>query len=178
MGNHCEGPACEVQKKQAGTQAPCPRCGAVGRVVGDETIQAMLERSVANGLLALERRFCPTPSCDVLYYGADGRVVEKDKARVRVGMKETDDPVTLCYCFNFSRADVRREVAETGMCVIPARIAAEVKAGRCACEVKNPSGACCLGEVNKAVNDAKNVLAKVHLPQETGRAVTDAGGKV
>ena len=74
-------------------------------------------------------------------------------------MKETDDPIPLCYCFNFSRADVRREVAETGSCSIPARITADVKAGRCACEVKNPSGSCCLGEVNKAVKDARETTA-------------------
>lgn len=26
----------------------------------------------------------------------------------------------------------------------------EVKAGRCACEVKNPAGTCCLGDVTRA----------------------------
>lgn len=160
MGNCCEGPKCEAPEKQAATQGACPRCGMVGRVVGDETVRAMVKPSIATTLLALERRFCRTPTCDVLYYGADGRVVEKNKARVRVGVKETDDPVALCYCFNFSRADVRLEVAETGSCGIPARITAEVRAGRCACEVKNPSGACCLGEVNKAVKDAQDALGK------------------
>jgi len=40
-----------------------------------------------------------------------------------------------------------------------------VKAGRCACEVKNPSGACCLGEVNKAVKDARETTsARSQLP--------------
>ena len=121
----------------------------------------MLETSIATPLLELERRFCRTPTCDVLYYGADGRMVEKDKARVRVGVKETDDPVALCYCFNFSRADVRREVAETGSCGIPARITTEVRAGRCACEVKNPSGACCLGEVNQVVKIVENAARGV-----------------
>src|SRR6266481_8503338 len=33
------------------------------------------------------------------------------------------------------------------------RIAAEVKAGNCACEVKNPSGKCCLGDVTQAAKD-------------------------
>ncbi len=40
-----------------------------------------------------------------------------------------------------------------GQCTIPARIAAEIRAGRCACAIKNPSGACCLGEVNRAVEE-------------------------
>lgn len=176
MGHCCEGPKCKASKKKAETQTPCPLCGAVGRVVGDETIGALLKPGVATGLLAVERRFCRTPACDVLYYGADGRLVEKDTARVRVGIKESDDPIPLCYCFNFSRADVRHEVAGTGDCTIPARIAAEVRAGRCACEVKNPSGACCLGDVNKAVKEAKDALSKVR-PVEAPPSVRAAGRK-
>ncbi len=38
-------------------------------------------------------------------------------------------------------------------------IAAEVRAGRCSCEVKNRSGRCCLGDVYRAVNDAMAVRA-------------------
>jgi len=30
-------------------------------------------------------------------------------------------------------------------------ITQEVKAERCACEVKNPAGACCLGDITRAV---------------------------
>jgi hypothetical protein len=149
---------CKVSAPQVSSQPLCPRCGEVGRVVADETIQAILKRGAATPLLALERRFCKTRSCKVLYYGADGRFVEKGAAVVRIGVKETEDPIPLCYCFNFSRADVQREVAEAGSSSIPARITAEVKAGRCACEVKNPSGACCLGEVNKAVKDARETI--------------------
>jgi len=122
--------------------------------VADETILAILRPGRADALLAVERRFCATRDCAVLYYGAGGRIVEKDAASVRVGAKETEDPLPLCYCFGFSEADVRRQVEERGESNIPARIAAEVRAGRCACEVKNPSGRCCLGEVNAAVREA------------------------
>jgi hypothetical protein len=102
----------------------------------------------------VEYCFCASPSCDVLYFDATGWCASKHDARGRVGLKETIDPVPLCYCFGFTRADVRAEVATTGACTIPARITSEVKAGRCACDVKNPSGTCCLGEVRKAVTEA------------------------
>lgn len=165
MGACCDGPKCDVANPKVQGQAPCPRCGATGRVVRDETIQAILKPGLATSLLAVERRFCRTPSCDVLYYGADGRMVNKSAATVRVGIKESADPIPLCYCFGVSRADVRKEVAETGECMIPSRIVAEVRAGRCGCEVKNPSGACCLGEVNKEVKDSKDALGEVGQPR-------------
>ncbi len=160
MSSCCSRESCEIPEAGRSPEAACPRCGQVGRVVGDETILAILKPGHADGLLAVERRFCRTPSCAVLYYGADGRIVEKGAASVRVGVKETEDPVPLCYCFGFSRADVRRDVAERGDSDIPARIAAEVRAKRCSCEVKNPSGACCLGEVNQAVKVARGVSSR------------------
>jgi hypothetical protein len=39
------------------------------------------------------------------------------------------------------------------------RITALVKAERCACEVKNPQGSCCLGNVAAATNAAKAATA-------------------
>jgi hypothetical protein len=114
----------------------------------------MLDVRIAEQLLRVERRFCRTPSCDILYYDLEGRIARKQDARVRVGVKETQEPIPLCYCFGFGRADVEREIAQTGDCTIPERITAEIRAGRCACEIKNPSGACCLGEVRGAVAKA------------------------
>lgn len=158
MSSCCSGDGCEVPKASAKGEDACPRCGQVGRPVGDETILAILRPGQADTLLPAARRFCKTPSCVVLYYGGDGRLVEKGAAKVRVGIKETDDPAPLCYCFGFGRADVRRQVEERGDSDIPAVIAAKVEAGLCSCEVKNPSGQCCLGEVRRAVKEAREAL--------------------
>jgi hypothetical protein len=130
----------------------------VGRPVADETIRAILTPANASSMLAVGRKFCRTPSCEVVYYGEDGRAIAKCEVPVRVGVKECEDPVPLCYCFGFSRADVRDELASRGQCTIPARIAAEIRAGRCACAIKNPSGACCLGDVNRAVQEQHEAL--------------------
>ena len=72
---------------------------------------------------------------------------------MRVGVKETADPIPVCYCFGFTRGDIHDEIAETGGSTIAERISAEVKAGNCACEVKNPSGKCCLGSVTRVTQD-------------------------
>jgi hypothetical protein len=72
---------------------------------------------------------------------------------VRVGAKETADPIPVCYCFGLTRKDIENEIAETGRSTVADRISAEVKKGTCACEVKNPSGKCCLGEVTQTARD-------------------------
>lgn len=131
--------------------AACPSCGAVGRLVPDATIVSMLPRESALRLLGLERRFCKTPSCSVLYYGPGGRSVDKREARVRVAVKEGSPPMTVCYCFGVSAEDLQREVGELGEAPSRDRIKREIRAGTCDCERKNPSGSCCLGEVNAIV---------------------------
>ncbi len=60
---------CAVAKQHAVGQTACPSCAAVGRVVADKTIHAMLEPTQALSLLAVGRRFCGTPSCEIVYYG-------------------------------------------------------------------------------------------------------------
>lgn len=152
--HECCGVAADRSHQSTGSEH-CPRCGTRGRQIPSATVRSILKPDV--GAAVREEagyRFCASPRCDVLYFDAAGWFAPKVDATGRVGLKETIDPVPLCYCFGFTRADVRAEIATTGACTIPARITAEVKAGQCACEVKNPSGACCLGDVGKAVTEA------------------------
>lgn len=63
---------------------------------------------------------------------------------VKVYAKQAGDPATtVCYCFGISvgamSGDGARELREG--------VAREVQAQHCACEVKNPKGGCCLGDL-------------------------------
>jgi hypothetical protein len=98
--------------------------------------------------------FCRTTDCEVVYFSGQA-VFEKPDLKVRVGLKETADPTPLCYCFDYSREDVSRDIEATGSTTILEEIKAEVQGGFCACEVKNPSGACCLGDITRAIQEAK-----------------------
>lgn len=131
----------------------CPSCGRRGKPVTTLTVKSLVRDHTR--VSAQERYwFCRSPDCDVVYFG-NGSVFGKRDVKVRVGLKEHEDPVPLCYCFDYTRADVWRDIEKRGHTDIPARIKAEVQAGLCACEVKNPSGTCCLGEINRAVQEAK-----------------------
>lgn len=50
-----------------------------------------------------------------------------------------------CYCFGYTLEDVERDPG------VVATIEEHVRAGRCACKVRNPRGICCLGEIRKAL---------------------------
>lgn len=95
-------------------------------------------------------RFCASPDCPVVYFSRERSFTTGD-LRTRVGLKEKDGPIPLCYCFGFYEQDVREEIEAKGNTTIPQRISALIREQMCACEERNPSGACCLGEVNKVV---------------------------
>jgi len=102
--------------------------------------------------------FCGHVECPVVYFSEERQETSFSKGdlRVRVGVKEKEAPQPLCYCFGFDEADLKEEIAVTGQSTILARIIKLVKAGMCACDRTNPSGACCLGDITKAVKRLQN----------------------
>jgi hypothetical protein len=79
----------------------------------------------------------------------------------------------LCYCFGESEASIRDEIAETGRSTAVERIRAHIAAGRCACELRNPRGACCLGDVIAAVARAE----ASHVDPDQCEPTPRAGGR-
>ena len=57
----------------------------------------------------------------------------------------------ICYCFEFTKEQMQTEVRDTGRSRIPEIIADRCKRGLHDCEVKNPAGRCCLGDVRKTL---------------------------
>jgi Zinc binding domain len=136
---------CHIQR--AGEVEPrCPSCGRPGQPVEPITVKALLRPEALARLSAPAHRFCPTPSCPAVYFGEEETFRREDVA-VAVFQKEPAGNRTVCYCFAVSEADLRREIDETGGSTAAGRITDHVRAGRCACEIKNPQGSCCLGNV-------------------------------
>jgi hypothetical protein len=79
-----------------------------------------------------------------------------------VGLKERDARRTVCYCFGHTVESIREEIETTGRSTVAAAITAKVNATECSCEILNPKGTCCLGDVNKAVKEA---LAGIEIRQ-------------
>jgi restriction endonuclease Mrr len=73
-----------------------------------------------------------------------------------VGLKEAESPIPLCFCFGHTAESAREEIVTTGRSTVAERITTEVQAGNCSCEVKNPSGKCCLGDVKRAIQQIQS----------------------
>jgi hypothetical protein len=150
---------CSVATKSGTAPAgmACPVNGARSKQVDMRTVKSLV-RQLPLGMLKTQYYFCEAPGCDAVYFPLDAQapLFRCGDLTVRVGVKEDADPVPVCYCFGFTGKDIRMEVGETGRSTILGRIKAEVKAGNCACEVKNPSGKCCLGDVARTVKDRLN----------------------
>ncbi len=147
---------CKIEHK--GTIPTCPSNGQVTKPVARITVESLIAPAFRGELLPQPYYLCAAPDCDTIYVSALGdHLITKDMLTVRVGFKETEDPLPLCYCFGYDRKAVRDDIRETGGTEIQTIITAKVKAGACECERKNPSGGCCLGQVSKAIKEAKSL---------------------
>jgi hypothetical protein len=130
-------------------QAPvCPLIKAPTLPVGFDTVE---HHTLLPRLPITNYGFCSAPDCDVVYVGADGTLITKDQVRTRIGVKESVDPVPVCYCFDFTARQIADDLMAQGRSTIRAYIEEQVRAERCRCELTNPAGRCCLGNVHRVI---------------------------
>ena len=129
---------------------PYPVCGNTGRKVSaltlDNHITGPLREKTGN-----DATFCLNPGCEVVYCVPGGKVVRRGETKLAVTIKDPGDDVYVCYCFEFKRGDIRKDLSEKGKTDIPDRIRKNIQDGKCACESKNPRGACCLADVAREI---------------------------
>jgi len=81
--------------------------------------------------------FCEDPECEVVYFGEDESIITKSALRTVIGIKEKSEEALICYCFGVSK----RAVVDSQ---IKKFVIKNTKDHACACEIRNPSGRCCL----------------------------------
>ena len=95
-------------------------------------------------------RFCPDPGCEIVYFTPCDEFTVSD-VRVPVWEKQPPGERMVCYCFGESEGAIRGEIQASGTSRAVERVRAHITAGRCACELRNPRGVCCLGDLDAAV---------------------------
>ena len=147
--------SCCSVPSEGGDSGNCPESGYRGQSVDWLTVAAL-----TSGLVPPKQQFwmCWDPDCEVVYFGEDGTLLCVSDLAVTPGFKMQSANGLVCYCFLHTRGEIQGELQATGKTTVPDHITAEVKAGNCACEVRNPSGRCCLGEVQKAIQESRKKL--------------------
>jgi hypothetical protein len=140
---------CKPTVKNETIDNVCPVCAQKGKRVAIITLKALLKPL---GLETIHPEssyaFCATPSCDVVYF-SDSQTFGKDALKVSVFQKNNALDVPVCYCFDWTRKRIAQSI-ESNQHPID-HIKEQVQANRCGCEVNNPQGACCLGNVTAFV---------------------------
>ncbi len=130
----------------------CPKCGSPGKKVEIISLKSLL---VPNALAKISPennyRMCTNGACNIVYFNEKGQVYLTGDVKVPVFQKTDAEDCPVCYCFGWTREKIKQELAETGSSTAVSSITEHIQAGRCGCDVNNPQGSCCLGNVKKVV---------------------------
>lgn len=150
-----------AERNHGAVAVVCPLCRTKGKRVRTQTVQAMLDLSLAE-LGSADYHFCATERCPVVYFGGGGDVYTESQLRERVHQKHPDEAdVFVCYCFRHTPGSIRRELALTGTSTAVEKVTAGVRSGHCACDIRNPQGSCCLGNVRDTIARIQSSLYQV-----------------
>lgn len=148
----------EIKPTPTRAENTCPECGRTGKPVDEATLKSMLSFSLRN-IQKTKYFFCRTRSCLVVYFSGDGeQTFTTDQVRERVYQKEPDaEEVFVCYCFRHTVGEIRATSSETRAALVD-DINTGINAEQCACDLRNPQGSCCLGNVREAIKQAEKLI--------------------
>lgn len=132
------------------TNVGCLQCGHTGKALKIITLKSLLLPEALATLDANSNyRMCLNQECQVVYFNDKGHVYLTQDLKVPVFPKSDDPNCPVCYCFGWTREKLTSNFERTGKNTAVNEISEHIKAGRCGCEVNNPEGSCCLGNVRK-----------------------------
>ena len=133
--------SCSPSQPTSDQARPCPVSGFSGEPVAWLTVVALTAGPVPP---KQEFWLCRDPACDVVYFGSLEALISTRELRTEPDFK-AGAAGFVCYCFLHRH----EEVAARGGASVFEEVQRKVKAGDCACEVRNPSGKCCLRDLRK-----------------------------
>lgn len=148
---------CNSENNNRKLSIQCKGCSQMGIPAKRITLEHLIKEDKLSLIRDVQYFFCSTPTCNVVYFSRNGDVFYKTDLKVRVGIKETEEPILVCYCFGYTKKLIQDDIAQNGYSTIEVKIKKSIKLKECKCEITNPKGVCCLGDVDKIV---KEVMVK------------------
>lgn len=115
--------------------APCPVNGRIYKQVNRKTVLHQLSCPWDKTIKEQTYYYCDDPECDVVYFGEDNTIFTCSDMRLDEQSRNT----TICYCFDVSVKDLASNKEQCKTFVVE-----QTKQSTCDCEIRNPSGRCCL----------------------------------
>jgi len=130
----------------------CFVCKSKSKSVSYKTILMILTFEQLKRSKESKYFYCSNPNCNVVYFSNELELVyNKNDVRLKIGIKETKKSKLICYCFDITEKQIKDELKLIGKSTIPNFITEKIKHKLCACNIKNPSGKCCLGDVKNII---------------------------
>ena len=122
----------------------CPECHTQQKSVDYKTVLFHIRSPLNQNLPDSSFYFCTNADCNTVYFAETGITFDKSMVRGHVGQKRLDDERTLCYCFGVTQKQVKEEIKSQGYSPSKEWVKEQTKNHLCACDLRNPSGKCCL----------------------------------
>lgn len=122
----------------------CPVNGLEYKEVSSRTIMHHIKQPWSWQAKRQTYYFCEDPACDVVYFGHDDSVIRSTALRTSVGIKQKSGSALVCYCFGVTAHEAAAQPE------IRAFVSEKTREHVCDCEIRNPSGRCCLKDFPKA----------------------------
>ncbi|KAF3981893.1 MAG: hypothetical protein HFP81_09790 [Methylococcales symbiont of Hymedesmia sp. n. MRB-2018] len=133
----------------------CPECGSNSKSVKMRTLYHQLHFPENKKNLLNSPYFCPLPSCPVAYFSTTGRTIPTTQLKTSEEIKKNK----LCFCFDIDTDIYYSALGTERAHYIKEFVIQRTKLKDCACEIRNPSGQCCLADFKRV--EAKHALLNV-----------------
>ncbi len=152
-----DGTCCLVtEETDAPLRAICPRSGTGSIKIQHRTIEHMVKPELVEQIVDSQYYYCANADCEVVYFSQTGTSeFTTEDLRLKVFAKDQGKDVYVCYCFDWTRGRIEEEIRETGVSTASRDVAEKVRAKLCECDIKNPKGVCCLGDLNSTIREIK-----------------------
>ena len=132
------------------TKQLCSECGSSCISVSMPTLYHQVRFPDNQSIVTDEYYFCPTKTCLIAYFSNAGNIIPKQYLRSYQSIQNN----ALCYCFDIDAEQYLSALKDQQAEPIKAFVIQRTQTGECACEIRNPSGQCCLANFKK--------LEKIH----------------
>lgn len=122
----------------------CPECGKSCLPVKMQTMFHQIQSPDNQRIVEDDYAYCPNQACPVGYFSASSLI-----PKLKLRAYQNGPQALLCHCFDVSQPVYQTAIQAGTHETIKAFVVQQTKVGNCACEIRNPSGRCCLADFTR-----------------------------